>query len=287
MKGRYYSPRWHRFINSDRGADPYSLNQTAYVGGSPFEATDPMGMEMKAQAQHTWYLVDMYDAEVWAAELEGGGGVREYYAYLAEKATWALIRKMAEEKARDAADDSDSQLGPSEEELGEIAEEIKIHAAITYITAMGATAGIGVGWFGFFHSAVIIEVLRGGKTQDAYIMEALRKEGLLKVEPYKREDTIDAFIGKNVKNKYTIVGTYAAPAGLTADNVERFMRKTQNTFPGNGQRYSISKAFDRTLENKWICWEYTDFIMQKLNLGFPSMPFPSRFSIPFIPFAPY
>jgi hypothetical protein len=46
MKGRYYSPLWHRFINSDQGVDPNSINQYAYVGGSPFMATDPSGMLM-------------------------------------------------------------------------------------------------------------------------------------------------------------------------------------------------------------------------------------------------
>jgi RHS repeat-associated protein len=45
MKGRYYSPLWHRFINSDQGVDPASINQYAYVGGSPFMATDPSGMK--------------------------------------------------------------------------------------------------------------------------------------------------------------------------------------------------------------------------------------------------
>jgi RHS repeat-associated protein len=44
MKGRYYSPLWHRFINSDQGVDPNSINQYAYVGGRPFMATDPNGM---------------------------------------------------------------------------------------------------------------------------------------------------------------------------------------------------------------------------------------------------
>jgi RHS repeat-associated protein len=44
MRGRYYSPLWHRFVSSDQGVDPNSLNQFAYVGGSPFTATDPSGM---------------------------------------------------------------------------------------------------------------------------------------------------------------------------------------------------------------------------------------------------
>jgi RHS repeat-associated protein len=44
MKGRYYSPLWHRFINSDQGVDPASINQYAYVGGRPFMATDPSGL---------------------------------------------------------------------------------------------------------------------------------------------------------------------------------------------------------------------------------------------------
>ncbi|MDP1832266.1 MAG: RHS repeat-associated core domain-containing protein [Geothrix sp.] len=44
MRGRYYSPSWHRFLNSDQGVDENQLNQRAYVGGSPFMATDPSGM---------------------------------------------------------------------------------------------------------------------------------------------------------------------------------------------------------------------------------------------------
>ena len=52
MRGRYYSPLWHRFVNSDQGADPNSLNQYAYVGGRPFSATDPSGM--------TWVLTAQY-----------------------------------------------------------------------------------------------------------------------------------------------------------------------------------------------------------------------------------
>jgi RHS repeat-associated protein len=44
MRGRFYSPAWHRFVNSDQGVDPNSWNQMAYVGGSPFMATDPSGM---------------------------------------------------------------------------------------------------------------------------------------------------------------------------------------------------------------------------------------------------
>jgi len=46
MKGRYYSPAWHRFINSNRGADPNQLNQFAYVNGSPLMAIDPSGMNI-------------------------------------------------------------------------------------------------------------------------------------------------------------------------------------------------------------------------------------------------
>jgi RHS repeat-associated protein len=45
MRGRYYSPAWHRFVNSDHGVDPLSVNQFAYVGGMPFMARDPYGME--------------------------------------------------------------------------------------------------------------------------------------------------------------------------------------------------------------------------------------------------
>ena len=45
MRGRFYSTAWHRFINSDQGVDPSTFNQMAYVGGSPFQATDPSGLK--------------------------------------------------------------------------------------------------------------------------------------------------------------------------------------------------------------------------------------------------
>ena len=44
MKGRFYSPAWHCFLNSDHGADPGSLNQYAYAHGNPMGRTDPSGM---------------------------------------------------------------------------------------------------------------------------------------------------------------------------------------------------------------------------------------------------
>ena len=44
MRGRFYSPAWHVFLNSDQGADPHSLNQYAYAGGNPFINVDPSGM---------------------------------------------------------------------------------------------------------------------------------------------------------------------------------------------------------------------------------------------------
>jgi RHS repeat-associated protein len=44
MRGRYYSPAWHAFVNSDQGVDPRIWNQRAYVGGSPFMGRDPSGM---------------------------------------------------------------------------------------------------------------------------------------------------------------------------------------------------------------------------------------------------
>ena len=44
LKGRFYSPAWHRFLNSDQGADPNQLNQYAYCNGNPMVSTDPSGM---------------------------------------------------------------------------------------------------------------------------------------------------------------------------------------------------------------------------------------------------
>lgn len=46
MRGRYYSPAWHRFLSSDHGADAGSINQFAYAWGSPINHTDPSGFEV-------------------------------------------------------------------------------------------------------------------------------------------------------------------------------------------------------------------------------------------------
>jgi hypothetical protein len=64
MGGRYYSPLWHRFVSPDRGADPNSLNQYAYAGGRPFDATDPSGMA---------WLCATYSFTTASAEYFGGG----------------------------------------------------------------------------------------------------------------------------------------------------------------------------------------------------------------------
>jgi RHS repeat-associated protein len=57
MKGRFYSPTWHRFLNSDQGVDEKSLNPFAYVRGNPLMETDPTGlvdggMNSRDAAQH-------------------------------------------------------------------------------------------------------------------------------------------------------------------------------------------------------------------------------------------
>ena len=44
MRGRYYSPAWHCFLNPDGGADPKQWSQYAYAGGNPLVNVDPSGM---------------------------------------------------------------------------------------------------------------------------------------------------------------------------------------------------------------------------------------------------
>jgi len=44
MRGRFYSPAWHVFLNSDQGADGGQWSQYAYAGGNPFINVDPTGM---------------------------------------------------------------------------------------------------------------------------------------------------------------------------------------------------------------------------------------------------
>ena len=62
MRGRYYSPAWHRFLNSDQGADPSTWNQVAYVGGSPFMAIDPSGMRLLWR-RCTWTTIRTFDKD--------------------------------------------------------------------------------------------------------------------------------------------------------------------------------------------------------------------------------
>jgi RHS repeat-associated protein len=45
MRGRFYSPAWHRFMNSDDGVDPNDLNQFAYVGENPLMLVDANGLQ--------------------------------------------------------------------------------------------------------------------------------------------------------------------------------------------------------------------------------------------------
>jgi hypothetical protein len=52
LKGRFYSPAWHRFLNSIHGVDPTMLNQYACTPGSPLMVTDPAGMDAGTGADH-------------------------------------------------------------------------------------------------------------------------------------------------------------------------------------------------------------------------------------------
>lgn len=79
MRGRYYSPSWHRFISSDHGVDPNSINQVAYAVGAPMSVVDPSGLtvtcsngkilNMEQRAGETW---DQFMGRV--NEACGGGG---------------------------------------------------------------------------------------------------------------------------------------------------------------------------------------------------------------------
>jgi RHS repeat-associated protein len=64
MRGRYYSPAWHRFVSSDQGVDPLSINQFAYVGGMPFMAVDPSGMMLDGLLDALSDSASLDDADV-------------------------------------------------------------------------------------------------------------------------------------------------------------------------------------------------------------------------------
>jgi RHS repeat-associated protein len=83
MKGRFYSPAWHRFLNSDHGADPKRLNQYAYVGGNPLMATDPTGMvdggmNSRDAANHVTAHEATREAEGHISRGELSGALREF-----------------------------------------------------------------------------------------------------------------------------------------------------------------------------------------------------------------
>lgn len=54
MKGRYYSPGWHRFLISNLGTDPSDMNGFAYCGRNPFMGVDPSGMDSEGAALLTY-----------------------------------------------------------------------------------------------------------------------------------------------------------------------------------------------------------------------------------------
>jgi RHS repeat-associated protein len=50
MRGRYYYPAWHCFLNSDQGADSKQWSRYAYAGGNPLMNSDPSGMSWLSDA---------------------------------------------------------------------------------------------------------------------------------------------------------------------------------------------------------------------------------------------
>ena len=82
MRGRFYTPSWHRFVNSDQGVDPSTWNQMAYVGGSPMMGTDPSGMiETLCNFPPGAKVTDLSTGKTYTADAHGcitaggGGGV--------------------------------------------------------------------------------------------------------------------------------------------------------------------------------------------------------------------
>lgn len=75
MRGRYYSPSWHRFLNSDHGADDSTFNQRSYVDGKVFAWTDPSGMEAIVEVVDTMPNPIQQLIMLWGWDyLFGGGG---------------------------------------------------------------------------------------------------------------------------------------------------------------------------------------------------------------------
>ena len=64
MRGRFYSPAWHRFMNSDQGVDPNSINQFAYVSGNPLAGTDPSGWTIVFGGKSTLDQIEAYERAV-------------------------------------------------------------------------------------------------------------------------------------------------------------------------------------------------------------------------------
>jgi RHS repeat-associated protein len=82
MRGRFYTPGWHRFVNSDQGVDPASWNQHAYAGGRPFHLKDPSGLAGTPEAtvliedDMEWietFLRESAQAHEWLNPLPGQG----------------------------------------------------------------------------------------------------------------------------------------------------------------------------------------------------------------------
>jgi len=104
MKGRYYSPYWHRFVNSDHGVDPKSLNQMAYVCGSPFMNTDPTGMAGRAEndgsRSHSTDYTKLSQAIEKLKKIVASMGTVDNTHALAKTALLALIKAGEEELAK-------------------------------------------------------------------------------------------------------------------------------------------------------------------------------------------
>jgi RHS repeat-associated protein len=97
MRGRYYSPLWYRFVNSDQGVDPLSLNQFAYVGGMPHMAADPWGMMMAHHRRPEMSGIFDEEMALWRAWLHGdfltstGWRSANTYWEAAWHAEWTLV----------------------------------------------------------------------------------------------------------------------------------------------------------------------------------------------------
>jgi RHS repeat-associated protein len=266
MGARYYSPGWHRFLSPDGGADPLGPNQYAYVGGSPFTATDPSGLKavtMYKEHPAGWdflFYFSGFGTPEGGGGRGGGGGGGAYGAWLVwcEQDAHAMTKMLAALSRQRVG--LNAMLDEIEANYGREARVLAYEATRALSTLPKRSSSV----------AHVVMFFRVGNT--IYMLHSGPKDGKNHAFDIDEYDITDAPEGtttiqfiEELPEGYKVVRTWEGPASSITDITLGEAVRIWNDF-GHPYNFAVPSP-DSTIGNN--CYAFKNFLIAgaKMNSG--------------------